>query len=129
MRPIINEYVEILWWSMKKIWSNLGVKRSYKACLSHDVDQPLGLAGNGLLRALSLLRTLKHADDVIKRKDVYLLMHRIKSFAQVCIGNVDEDVNNTFDFIMDMSERKGLKALLFHGRPYFISVGWNLQSG
>ena len=109
MRPIINEYIEILWWSMKKLWPNLErKKRSYRAVLSHDVDWPLSVAGNTPLRVLKAA-----AGDTLKRKDVDLSMRRLMSLAKVCMGNADADINNTFDFIMDMSERKGLKSAFY----------------
>jgi hypothetical protein len=109
MRPIINEYVEILWWSMKKLWPNLERrKRSYRVCLSHDVDWPLSVAGNNPLRVLKAA-----AGDALKRKDVALSMHKLVSLAKVCMGNIDADVNNTFNFIMDTSERKGLRSAFY----------------
>ncbi len=109
MRPIINEYVEILWWSMQKLWPGLErKKRSYRVCLSHDVDWPLSVAGNNPLRVLKTA-----AGDALKRKDVHLSLCRLMSLAKVCTGNVDADINNTFDFIMDMSERKGLRSAFY----------------
>ena len=108
-RPIVNEYLEILWWSMKRLWPNLErKKREFQVYLSHDVDWPLGIAGNNPLRVLKT-----GAGDVLKRKDFYLSMHRLKSLAKVSMGNVDADINNTFDFIMDLSERKGLRSAFY----------------
>ena len=40
-------------------------------------------------------------------------MRRLKSLAKVSMGNVDADINNTFDFIMDLSERKGLRSAFY----------------
>ena len=108
-RPIVNEYLEILWWSMKRLWPNLErKKREFQVYLSHDVDWPLGIAGNNPLRVLKTA-----AGDVLKRKDFYLSMRRLKSLAKVSMGNVDADINNTFDFIMDLSERKGLRSAFY----------------
>ena len=98
---------------LRSFWPGLErKKRSYRVCLSHDVDWPLSVAGNNPLRVLKTA-----AGDVLKRKDVQLSMRRkLMSLAKVCTGNVDADISNTFDFIMDASEQKGLKE-----RFYFIA--------
>ena len=109
MRPIVNEYLEILWWFIKKLWPGLErKKRSYRVCLSHDVDWPLSVAGNNPLRVLKTA-----AGDVLKRKDVQLSMRRLMSLAKVCTGNIDADISNTFDFVMDASERNGLRSAFY----------------
>ncbi len=41
-RPIVNEYVEVLWLLMKQLWPALSrKKRKYKYLVSCDVDHPL----------------------------------------------------------------------------------------
>ncbi len=41
-RPIINEYVEILWWCLRQLWPNLQrKKRVFSVALTHDIDRPL----------------------------------------------------------------------------------------
>lgn len=105
-RPIVNEYLEILWWAVSKLWPGLQrKKRQFHACLSHDVDWPY------CTRGISLPQVLKNAaGDLFKRKDLELSASRILSFFQVKQGNLNADIGNTFDFIMEVSENYGLKS-------------------
>lgn len=111
-RPIINEYVEILWWGIQQLWPDLPRKaRLFQVMLSHDVDWPLGIV------YAPLSKLLKNAvGDVLYRKSFSLLTRRIQSCIAVYKGDTDADLNNTFDWIMDVSERLNLKSAF-----YFIS--------
>ncbi len=105
-RPIVNEYLEILWACLKKLWPMLRRKeRVYQLCLSHDVDNPLGAANKPWFQVLR-----NTAGDMVKRKDLRLAYHR---FLAKFSGNYDKDPNNTFDFIMSVSEQYGLKSAFY----------------
>ena len=103
-RPIVNEYLEVLWWALKRLWPGLRRKRrAFRVCLSHDVDRPRCTE--------SLPRTLKGVvDDVVRRKYPVVAKRRIQSFAQVRQGDLAADLCNTFGFIMDLSEEYGLRS-------------------
>jgi len=105
-RPIVDEYVEILWACMKRLWPGLERKhRSYQIFLSHDVDGPLGAVDKPWRLVLRNV-----AGDLVKRHDVNLAIRRI---AAKYLGNCDIDPCNTFDFIMDASEQYGLKSAFY----------------
>lgn len=105
-RPIVDEYVEILWACMKRMWPELKRKqRSYQIFLSHDVDHPIGAVNKPWLQVLR-----NAAGDLVRRKDVHLAVRRL---AAKCVGDEDADPYNTFDFIMDVSERYGLKSTFY----------------
>lgn len=111
-RPIINEYLEILWSALSRLWPALERKqRRHRVWLSHDVDWPLGTAGRPLTRAA---RTI--AGDVISRGSPGLALRRGISHLRTLRGNTDADLNNTFDFIMNLNERHGFATAF-----YFIS--------
>lgn len=111
-RPIINEYVEILWASIKTLWTEIKRKeRKFEMVLSHDVDRPFKYLN------MSPITLLKIAvADLIRRKSVKKAHESVKSYLAVKMGEIDRDTFNTFDFIMDLSEKTGLKSCF-----YFIS--------
>jgi peptidoglycan/xylan/chitin deacetylase (PgdA/CDA1 family) len=103
-RPIVNEYLEVLWWALKRLWPGLRRKRrAFRVCLSHDMDRPHCTK--------SLPRTLKGVvDDVVRRKNRVVAKRRVRSFARVRRGDLAADLCNTYDFIMDLSEEYGLRS-------------------
>ena len=103
-RPIVNEYLEVLWWALKRLWPGLRRKRqAFKVCLSHDVDRPRCTK--------SLPRTLKGVvNDVMRRRYTVVAKRRIRSFARVRRGDPAADLCNTFDYILDLSEEYGLRS-------------------
>jgi len=125
-RPIVDEYIEILWACMKRLWPGLKRKeQSYRVCLSHDVDHPLGAVNK---RWLQVLRSI--AGDLVRRKDVSLAYRRAVA---KCSGRYDLDPYNTFDLIMDVSERYGLRSAFYFktdssnsrfDENYFLDLPW-----
>lgn len=108
-RPIINEYIEILWYCMKRLWPRLERKeRKYRTVLSHDVDVPFAQAFSGIPK---LIRNC--GGDVINRKSPALALRRAKSWHAIRRGEYRQDINYTFDRLMDISERNGLKSAFF----------------
>lgn len=101
-RPLVNEYLEVLWWALKRLWPGLRRRRqSFQMRLSHDVDRPFCTE--------NLRRTLRSvAGDVVKRRKLAVARRRLGSFAAVRRRGLDADLCNTFDFIMDVSEEHGL---------------------
>jgi len=105
-RPIVDEYVEILWACMKRLWPRLKRKdRNYQVFLSHDVDCLAGAMGKPWI---SVLRGI--SGDLAKRRDLGLAWRRFK--AKVT-GQYAVDPANTFDFIMNASEQYGLKSAFY----------------
>lgn len=105
-RPIVDEYLEILWACIQRLWPGLKRKeRSYQVHLSHDVDHPLSAANKPWVQVLRGI-----AGDLVKRKDPGLAYRR---FMAKHGKNPDMDPFNTFDFIMDVSEQHGLKSAFY----------------
>ncbi|MFM1651934.1 polysaccharide deacetylase family protein [Brevibacillus sp. B_LB10_24] len=108
-RPIVNEYLEVLWWSLRQLWPNLRRKRrEYRFLLSHDVDWPLGIAPSSLPQVLRAT-----AGDVLKRSSWLLAARRIQSLIEVRRGRLGADLCNTFDWMMTLSEKRGLASSFF----------------
>jgi len=108
-RPIVNEYVEILWACMKKLWPGLKRKpRQFKMQVSHDVDLPYQHAFTGLP-----LLARNVAGELLKRRKPRQGLSRICTWSQVKQGNLSADPFNTFDWLMDLSEKHGLTSAFY----------------
>ena len=105
-RPVVNEYVEMLWSILLRAGYN-GVRktRSFNLVLTHDIDH-LDYPGN--------VRII--AGDVLKRKDLKLAREHFRSY--VISGSNPYD---TFNFIMSASEKLGISSHF-----YFMSSATGL---
>jgi hypothetical protein len=105
-RPIIDEYVEVLWYALSRLWPALRrIPREYRFRLTHDVDLPWVVAGR---RPAEIVRSL--GADVLIRKDAGLLLRRLVSAGKVGRRAFDSDPANTFALIMSLSEELGVQS-------------------
>ncbi|HRH51634.1 MAG TPA: polysaccharide deacetylase family protein [Panacibacter sp.] len=105
-RPVVNEYLEILWVSLKKKFPDLEKKRrEYKLILSHDVDWPLS-------NNLPIKEFLKECyRDLKYKKSIILFIHRIAAKAlSISPLNYTVDPYNNFNFLMGVSEDNNIKS-------------------
>ena len=117
-RPIVDEYVELLWACMSKLWPEIKrKKRTPQMFVSCDVDTPFDPTVKTVPR---LLRTC--AGDMFKRKSFLGALKRIRQYRFNRKGDFRYDPNYTFDWYMDICEQNGLKAAF-----YFIPS--SLESG
>jgi hypothetical protein len=109
LRPVVDELTEVLWNCVKHLWPGLErKKKEFKIFLSHDVDIPFAEAFSGPGRILRYF-----AGDVIKRKEFSRAFKRIRNLVSVRRGDFRKDTNYTFDRIMDISEKHGLKSAFY----------------
>jgi hypothetical protein len=107
-RPIVNEYLEILWWALKRLWPRLTrQERSFRLRPTHDVDF---LSCSRV--ALSRLGR-QAAVDLVRRRDPLLALHRARSYAASRLVGPHRDLCNTFDFIMRTSEDNGCSSAFY----------------
>ena len=103
-QPIVDAYVQLLWAALRRLWPRLERKPPVlRLSLTHDVDDPLaflGRSGPGLARQL--------AADALVRRDLPLAVRRTRSWAARRRADYRLDPHNTFDFLMDVSERHGI---------------------
>jgi hypothetical protein len=105
-RPIVNEYLDLLWALLQRIWPNLKRgERDYRFVLSHDVDHPAWVAGKAW--AIVLRNT---AGDVMRRRDLGMALHRFTSRIRTGYQGYEHDPANQFDFMMSLSEQLGVKS-------------------
>ena len=105
-RPIVNEYIEML----KNMLLELGLiqklkTRNYELLLTHDVDIPLryrNIMGN--------IREL--AGDILKQKSIVSALKSLNRQIKVFLG-IQKDPFDTFDYLMNISEKVGVKSYFF----------------
>lgn len=107
--PLVDAYVDALAQILARKWPGLTRRaRASALVLSHDVDWPVGTLG---LSPLAVARACM--GDVLKRRDTHLAARRARAFVQVRGGRFDKDPCNTFDFMMDTSERCGVRSAFY----------------
>ncbi len=105
-RPIVDEYAEMLW----NMLQYLGIQQErkkweFKLFPTHDIDNPRKWRG-----LHTLFRTL--GGDLLKRKSPSMARNSWRSFWKTRQGT-EKDPFDTFDFLMDCSERYGLQSHFF----------------
>jgi hypothetical protein len=108
-RPLANEYLEIFWASLRRLWPGLQRRaRSYSVHLSCDVDVPFSAIGRPWKRMV-----LSLGADLVKRRAPDLALRRLGAKLAGGSAGTHRDPNNTFDFMMKTCERHGLKTTFF----------------
>jgi hypothetical protein len=108
-RPIVDEYVEILWATMQYLWPGLERKqRKFSIKVSHDVDSPS-------LYAFKPWATIGRmmAGHLLKRRDfkAFVTAPYIKLATRTQL--LQADPCNTFDWLMDVSEANNLRSAFY----------------
>lgn len=108
-RPIVDEWLYILGQVIKCTWPGVElINHQFSTRVSHDVDSPSRYAfrtTGGMLRAMG--------GDVLKFGNLKsaLLAPWVRMKSKTALNPSDRD--NTFDWIMDTSERNGLTSTFF----------------
>lgn len=108
-RPIVDEYVEVLWAAMERPWPRLARRQhTFQIHISHDVDRPARyqfVSGRRFLRALG--------GDILKRRAFKRAIQGplIRRSGRKVLD--PRDPYNTFDWLMDQSEREGIKSAFY----------------
>lgn len=107
--PLADVYADVLWAALQVAWPRLERRtRSYEVLITHDVDDPLATLGR-----TPVLTARQFAGDVVHRRDLGLVARRARAQLAALRGDHTPDVNNTFDFLMDVSERHGLRSAFY----------------
>ena len=125
-RPIIDEYVEVLWAAMKSLWPGLERKAfCYRLVMTHDVDRPFGVKGEPCFRVVR-----RFAGDLLRRKNLGMAARRAASVMLPGPAGERLDTNNTFEKIMDQSEHLGLQSEFYFmaGKTSDYDSGYDIFS-
>jgi len=109
-RPIVNEYLEILWAAMKKLWPGLVRKeRFFQMKVTCDVDH---VYQESLKKPFRHLKTI--GGDLIRRKNPFLAVKSTVNFFAAKVGNYSFDPNlSAIDWIMEVNEKAGNRMTFF----------------
>lgn len=108
-RPVVDEWLYILGQVIQRTWPEIELKNNnFSIKVSHDVDVPSRYAFSSLPRVMRSM-----AVDIIKRQDFkgafFAPWVRISTRNQLHRSDTD----NTFDWIMDLSEQHGLRSAFY----------------
>ena len=105
-RPIVNEYLEMLWNMMVFLgYSGARKKHTFKWVVTHDVDY--------LKKWISIKQLFRSlVGDIYKRKSLSQALSSFISYLTTRL-KISNDPFDTFDFLMSVSESKGLKSYFF----------------
>lgn len=109
-RPIVNEYVEILWSCIKHLWPGISrKKRSSNIHITVDIDYPY----HSGTRNLYLLGR-QMVGDVVRRRNPSQAMNSVASYLLARKGNYSRDQYYIkFDWIMDVNEAMGNRVAFY----------------
>jgi len=104
-RPIVNEYVELLWSSLVHLGIQYKRKeRKFQVIPTHDVDLPkLWWGVKDVVKSI--------AGDLFKRKDLKSIIWTVKNYFKTIKGA--KDPFDTFEYLMDLSEKNNLTSHFF----------------
>lgn len=108
--PVVDAYVELLWSAIEAaLPRTVRRERTYQVVITHDVDDPLSTLAR---TPVDVVRQL--GADVLRRKDAGLALRRARTLAMgKNPAGYRSDPHNTFDFLMDVSERNGLTSAFY----------------
>ena len=108
-RPVVDEWFLVLQALIQRVWPSLPIKQQmFKQVVSHDVDEPSFAAFAS--RSRLVRRIIGDAVRMGRLSSVVdLLRIRHESRSQIS----KREPFNTFDWLMDQSERRGLKSAFY----------------
>ena len=108
-RPIVDEYVEVLWQMLKYI-NPLFKRRLAKSeiYISCDVDEPFDHTVDSFHMMLKTCLA-----DIVKRKSIALFNRRVVQYFLNKVGNYSLDKNYSFPWYMDTCEKHRLKIAFY----------------
>ena len=108
-RPVVDEWLHILGQVITRTWPGLPLKQHrFSMKVSHDVDAP---SRYGFASAKGLLRSM--AGDVLKRGDIQSALRAPWIRLNTRDALHPADPYNTFEWIMDVSDRHGLTSAFY----------------
>ncbi len=122
-RPIVNEYVEMLWNMLIYLRINQQRKeKRFEIIPTHDIDFLLQYNKN-----LSGLKTI--GGDILKRRNISMSIKSLKNYVNYKTGK-SKDPFDTFDFFMNISEKNNIKSRFYFiaGRKNEYDIHYDLQS-
>ena len=117
-RPIVNEYVELLWSALQLLWPGLErAPREPRFLPSHDIDTAFCREPS----AADLLLNL--GSDIVRRRDFGLATRRLGAYGRGPGQGSKYDLCDTYDELMALSEQAGTtSAFYFFGERTGLDI-------
>ena len=116
-RPIVNEYLEILWSFIKNLWPGMKRKaRSFTTFPTHDVDHPFEILFSPFSKLI-----MQMGSDLAKRHDIGSAINRAAKWFKVKNGK-STDPADTFQWLADLSNENGCKSAFYFKAGYQASA-------
>lgn len=109
LRPIVDEYTEILWAALHRLWPHLTRKARHRAIfVTCDVDMPFKYQA----KLSSLFR--HSVGDLIRRRNPRLVLDRMEGYAHALKGYYSDDPwYAAINWIMSVNEKAGNRVAFF----------------
>lgn len=108
-KPIVNQYVEIIWRMIRKFDGSIKRNdRDFLLEVSHDIDIPFMFRMYPWPRALKKILT-----GSLREKSPGRFLRGLSDWLEVRNGNLKKDPFFTYDLIMDISDENALKSTFF----------------
>lgn len=109
-RPIVNEYLEILWQCLQQLWPDLERKeRQFRKLVSCDVDLPFDLAGNSLKRTI-----IRVGSRLLRTKSIKLALYDGLNYVFKRFGSDRfDEFRNNIDWMMAVNNEAGNKVAFY----------------
>jgi hypothetical protein len=113
-RPIVNEYLEVLWFCLSSLWPDLKRKsRSFRKLISCDVDHPFDPVGHSFKRTITRVGA-----RLIRDKNPKLALYDSLNFVFKLIGSDRFDqYRQNIDWMMELNQKQSNKVAF-----YFIPI-------
>lgn len=108
-RPIVNEYVELLFALLQYLFPQIERKKmQFRISPTHDVDVPFLYLNTSFLCIVKRM-----GGDIIKRMSPKAALGTYKNWKKIKAGDSKADPAYSFDFIMQESEKRNLKSAFY----------------
>ncbi|MHA7816754.1 MAG: polysaccharide deacetylase family protein [Pseudohaliea sp.] len=117
-RPLVDEYVEVLWAALQRLWPGLTRRPlESRTLVSCDVDSPFAFDGDGRWIARRI------GGDLLKRRSPALARRSMRAWWNARGGDYSLDPHRLgLDYIMEVNERAGRRVAF-----YFIAANTDLR--
>lgn len=108
-RPVVDEWLHVLGQVIKKQWPQVELKQhEFSMKVSHDVDSPSLYQFKPWHTIIRMM-----AGHLLKRRDIKAFLHA--PYIKLGAGKRlhPKDPHNTFDWLMDVSEKNGLTSAFY----------------
>jgi len=113
LRPLVDEWVELLWWALQRVAPGLARRsRNPRVWVSCDVDAPYSPGAKSATLALR-----QSASHLVNDRSARLAAQALLNAAASRVGVTRFDAFDTFDWMLDRNERAGNRMSFF-----FLSV-------